>query len=309
MNVTRRTFLGTTAAAVTASGASAMPTRVLGRTGAKVSVLVFGCGSRFLQYENPDKAAEAIHRALDSGITYFDTAASYGDGKSEQWLSRALEGRRKGIWVTTKITERDGDGAVRRLEQSIKTLGHVDMVHIHSLSTADDLARIEAKGAVLERFLKLRDQKVVRAVGITSHTDPAVLKTALERNDFDCTQMALNAARQGFAKPERDPGGSFESLALPVANRKNLGVIAMKIFAQEHLSGKAPADKLITYSLSLPVTAVVVGMPKLEFLDANVQTAKSFRPMPADEMKHMSRELSGAYKVGIDRDFLNHVDA
>ena len=47
---------------------------------------------------------------------------------------------------------------------------------------------------------KMKDQKVTRFIGITSHTDPAVLKTALERHDFDCTQMALNAAKAGMAK-------------------------------------------------------------------------------------------------------------
>ena len=54
----------------------------------------------------------------------------------------------------------------------------------------------------MKRLYQLRDQKVTRAIGITSHTDPMVLKTALERNDFDCTQMALNAARAGMAKPD-----------------------------------------------------------------------------------------------------------
>ena len=59
---------------------SGMPTRILGRTGARVSILAFGCGSRFLAYKDPDKACEALNRALDQGITYVDTAYGYGDG-------------------------------------------------------------------------------------------------------------------------------------------------------------------------------------------------------------------------------------
>ena len=51
----------------------------------------------------------------------------------------------------------------------------------------------------MEALHRLRDEKITRFIGITSHTDASILKTALERHDFDCTQMALNAALQGFA--------------------------------------------------------------------------------------------------------------
>ena len=94
-----------------------------------------------------------------------------------------------------------------------------------------------------------------------------------------------------------------------MANRKKMGVIAMKIFAQEQLNGKAPVEKLITYSLSLPVTAVVLGMPKLEYVEENLRVAKAFKAMPANEMRELSNELAGAHKASIDRFFANHVDA
>ena len=247
MDLTRRFFLGASAAALSAEGATAMPRRTLGRTGAEVSILAFGCGSRFLRYPNDEAAQEAIGRALDLGITYFDTASDYADGLSERRLGSALKARGAQVWVATKVDERDGDGAMRTFERSLRNLQRdkVDLLHIHSLTTPEDLARIEAKGGVLERLYKLRDQKVIRAVGISCHTDPSVLKTALERHDFDYTQMALNAARQGMATLTEDPHGSFETLALPVAKRKNMGVIAMKIFAQDKLAGKASAEQLM----------------------------------------------------------------
>ena len=66
------------------------------------------------------------------------------------------------------------------------------------------ICRAEAKDGVLKVLYKMRDQKVTRAIGITRHTDPVVLKTALEQHDFDCTQMALNAARAGMSNaPKR----------------------------------------------------------------------------------------------------------
>jgi len=108
--------------------------------------------------------------------------------------------------------------------------------------------------------------------------------------------------------PNPDIKSSFETVALPVANRKNMGVIAMKVFAQEALVGAAAPEKLLSYSLSLPVTAAVVGMPKLEHIDANVSIARSFRPLSKEEMQRMSGGLSKQYKASIDRFFSTHVD-
>jgi aryl-alcohol dehydrogenase-like predicted oxidoreductase len=324
MAISRRQFLESAAlstlAAHTALGAevdkkSGMPTRILGKTGARVSVLAFGCGSRFLSYPDDEKAAEALTKALDLGITYVDTAYGYGNGKSETRVGQVIPPRRKDLWLATKIDKRGYDDAMRIFEGSLKRLNtdHLDLTHIHSLTTMEDLA--EAENGVLKALYKLREQKMTRFIGVTSHTDPVVLKTALERHDFDCTQMALNAARAGMASA---PGGmkmndllttSFEQVALPVALKKKMGVIAMKLFAQERLVGKAPIDKLIQYSMSLPVSVCVAGMPKLEFIDHNISVAKSFKPMPAGEMKEMSDRLAVAHKASIDRFFSDHIDA
>src|SRR5262249_49023206 len=177
-----------------------LPTRTLGKTGVNVSILAFGGGSRFLMYKDEDKALEALNRAFDLGITYMDTAYGYGDGKSEERVGKVMKTRRKGIFLATKINARKGDEAQRILERSMKRLqtDQVDLIHVHSLTDENDLASVEAPDGVLKVLLKLRDQKVTRFIGITSHTDPVVLKTALERHDFDCTQMALNAARAGM---------------------------------------------------------------------------------------------------------------
>ena len=321
MSISRRSFLGTSlAAAPTALAAAtgdknAMPKRTLGRTGAQVSILAFGCGSRFLAYKDRDKAVAALNRGLDQGITYVDTAYSYGNGTSETWVGDVMKTRRNEVWLTTKIPDRGGDAAMRTIEGSLKRLqtDHIDLIHVHSMTSAEDLAAAEAKDGIIQLLYKLRDQKVIRAVGMTSHTDPVVLKAALEHNDLDVTQMALNGARAGMRNA---PGGmqpnymtdSFESLALPVAVRKKMGVIAMKVFAQEGLSGKAPGEKLIQYSLSLPVTAVVVGMPKPEFIDANIATAKAFKPMSHADMKEFSSQLAAEHKAKLDVFFHNHVD-
>jgi len=184
---------------------------------------------------------------------------------------------------------------------------------MHSLNDMNDLAQVEA--GALKTLYKLRDQKVARFISVTSHTDPLTLKTALERHDFDCTQMSLNAALVGM---KSGPGGmiinkqlkdSFETIALPVALTKKMGVTAMKIFGQDGLVGAAPIGKLIHYSMSLPVASVVLGMPKLEFMDETIRAARAFKPLGKPEMKDLSNRLSREYKAQLDRFFAGHIDA
>ncbi len=327
MSISRREFLETTALGgvaatsglgLTAGKGNALPSRVLGRTGVRVSILAFGCGSRFLQYKEEDKALEALNRALDLGITYIDTAASYGNGRSEERVGKVLKTRGKGgLFLATKVNRRKGDEAMRAIEASLKRLqlDQVDLLHIHQLSDEQDLAAIEAKDGVLNVLYKLRDQKVARFIGVTCHKTPAVLKTALERHDFDCTQMALNAGlavmtdgKGGFeALPM--PRGSFEELALPVALRKKMGVTAMKVFAQDKLAAQAPAEKLVRYAMSLPVATAVIGMPKPEHIEQNVEIARNFRPMSREEMRSLAQELSAKHSASLYRFFQNHRDA
>ena len=321
MSLSRRQFLESTAIGGLATNALAakgkLPKRTLGKTGAEVSMLAFGCGSRLMSYPD-DKAVEALNKGIDQGITYIDTAQAYGDGHSEEVVGRVMKTRRKEVWLATKVQERDPEKAKRLIEESLRKLNtdHVDLLHIHSLGKEDDLARIEAKGGLLDVIRSARDQKMTRFIGVTTHTDPGTLKLALGRHDFDCTQFALNAARAGQANlkkgsPQTTPGTSFEDLALPVARRKKMGVIAMKVFGQEHLLGRgASPERLIHYSLSLEgVTTAVAGMPKFEHIDSNVAAVRAFKRLPKSEMQQLAMSMSMLEaKVAMDRFFADHVD-
>jgi len=323
MGSSRRQFLQRSAALAGASkwlaaADSKIPTRQLGKTGAQVSILAVGGGQRFYTTRSEDEAAQFITRAAEAGITYFDNADSYGRGRSEQIMGRGFQARggRKGLFIATKISNRNGAEVPAIIERSLKNLqlDQLDLIHIHSLENEDDLARIEAKGGVLEALLKARDQKLTRFIGITSHDAPAAMKLALERHDFDCCQMALNAAMAdmiGTTKPVTAGDHSFESLALPAARRKNMGVIAMKVFARDALSGQpeATARNLIYYALSLPVTTAVVGMPTLQHLEENVALAKAFQPLPEARMRELSEALSTRNKTAVLEFLRTHVDA
>jgi len=285
------------------ANSNALPTRTLGRTGAKVSILAFGCGSRFLMYEDEAEALAILNHAIDQGITYVDTAYAYGDGKSETRVGMVMAKRRKDVWLATKIPDRTRDEFMRRLEASLKRLqtDHVDLLHIHSLGRAEDLAKIEAPDGALKGLLEARDQKMTRAIGMTSHTSGEVMAQAIQRHDLDCVQMALNASQNG----------RFEELALPAARAKNLGVIAMKVTGQEFLlgtaEGKGDIDSLLRYSLSLPVTTAVVGMPRKEMLDHNILEARRFTAFPETDMDRLRKSLQPS-REGLEKNLTGHHD-
>lgn len=319
----RRQFLETVAAGLAAApiiasaAVSTVPTRTLGRTEITVPILGFGSGSRFLMYEEEDKALEALNRAIDLGITYIDTAQSYGDGKSEERIGKVMATRRKEVILATKIPGRTVDEGRRQIELSLKRLrtDRLDVLHIHALKDGADVTAIEAPGGVLKALYEARDQKVARAIGITCHADPEALRLALEHNDFDCTQMALNAGLARMAdtsqgmKATRAGEKSFERLALPVATRKKLGIIAMKVFGQEQLLGTAPLEKLLAYALSLPVSLASVGMPKLEHIEKNVALARAFSPMPERERRQLTDSIEASRKLAMIEFFREHEDA
>src|ERR1043165_2141850 len=227
MPVSRRDFLGAaalTAVAPTLVSATGMPMRTFGKTGARVSILAFGGGSRFVSY-GEEKGPAALNRALDLGITYIDTCDTYGkNGESQLWIGKVLQARgRKGLWLASKVGPRKYDDFMRTLDLSLKRLqvDYVDLLHVHALMGPEDLEAVSAKDGAYAAAVKAKLEKKARFIGITCHAYPDVLKTALERHDFDCTQMALNAAMRSQVK---GAAPSFETTALPVAVRKKMGV-------------------------------------------------------------------------------------
>src|SRR5262245_61946965 len=203
------------ASARPALAAGTIPHRTLGRTGASVSILAMGCGSRFLMY-SADEASGVLEKALALGIDYFDTAIDYGNGESETRVGRVMATRRKDVFLATKVPTRarTRDGALLEVDASLKRLqtDHVDLLHMNGRGKNADLAQIEAADGALNAPYELRDQNVAHAIGMTSNTDGPTMAKAIEHNDLDCVQMAMNPAR----------ALRFEEMALPAANRKNL---------------------------------------------------------------------------------------
>jgi uncharacterized protein len=303
-DLSRREFvkLGVTGAAALAVGPSLgaavppMPERPLGRTGHMVRLFSLGGQASLEQPDKHDVSIAIINRAIDLGVNYLDTAAAYGrprtpdaprwelNGISQTYLGEVMATRRKEVFLASKTDDRTRDGSLRLLEQSLRLLktDHLDLWQLHNVMRDDQVEQIFGRDGAIEAMLKARDQKMVRFLGITGHYDPAVLLKAIGRFDFDTILMALNAADR-----HRLP---FQSELLPLANTKKMGVIGMKIPARDRLlraDGVSTMKDAMSYTLTLPVSTVIVGCKTVEQLEENVAIAKGFAPLAAAEMARL----------------------
>lgn len=149
-----------------------------------------------------DEAVAIINRALDLGVNYCENRPLLRNGSSEQYYGEALQGRRKDVYLATKSGERSYDSTMRELDESLRRLktDHLDCWHMQNVRTQQDLDQIFADNGALKAFVKARDEKITRHIGITGHRDPFVLKIAIERFPFDTILMALNAAEKNLPR-------------------------------------------------------------------------------------------------------------
>ncbi len=264
--------------------AGSIPRRVLGKTGVEVSILGLG-GFHLGQAKDANEAARIVHEAIDSGVTFFDNAWEYNEGRSEDWLGKALAGGyRDKIFLMTKVCShgRSADVAMQQLEDSLRRLGtdHLDLWQVHECVYETDPDLHFAKGGVIEALEKAKSQGKVRFVGFTGHKDPKIHLDMLSRGyAFDTVQMPLNCFDASFH--------SFEKNVLPVAQKKQMGVLGMKSLGgtgQSIVQGAVTAEEALRYAMSLPVTTTITGVESIDILRQNVAIASNFKPMTEDEM-------------------------
>ena len=289
--------------------AAAMPTRNLGRTGHAVGIFSLGGQAALEQPRNEKVAVPIIERALDLGVNYCDTSARYGGEArwSEQYFGQVMKRRRGEAFLATKTHDRTADGSLRLLETSLRLLqtDHVDLWQLHAMSSMDDVNKVFAKGGALEAFQKARDQRLVRFLGLSGHTDPDVLAEAIRRFPFDTVLMAFNAA-----DPWHLP---FKTTLLPLAVEKQMGIIGMKIPARGRLlagvqppppgpraatytrPGTLTIQEALSYTLSHPVSTVILGVDTVAQLEENVRIAKGFLPLNAAQIEALEQKAKPVY--------------
>jgi len=239
-------------------------------------------------------AKRIVDIALDAGINFFDNAWEYHDGLSEERLGRALEGKRDGVVLMTKVCThgRDKDVAMKMLEQSLRRLrtDHLDIWQIHEVAYDNDPELIFRPGGVMEALEAAKKQGKVRFVGFTGHKDPGIHLEMLARNyPFDTVQMPLNVLDATYAR-------SFEQLVLPEAIRLGIAPLGMKSFGgsgEMITNGAVRIDTALAYAMSLPVATTISGMERVEVLQQNLAVARGFTKLSDSEMT----EIRNAVRV------------
>ncbi|MGL5065251.1 MAG: aldo/keto reductase [Microcoleus sp.] len=281
--------------AAVAVAAGKMPERILGKTGIKLPIFgLGGAGQTPLSQQGKEVEARAqIERAIELGIRYFDTAADYGP--SEENLGKVLPAYRDRIFLATKTSARDRDGAWRSLERSLQRLktDKLDLWQLHHVSFQEELDQIfSAKGAI-RAIEEAKEQKIIRFSGITGHHEPAIIASGLQRYPFDTTLISLNAAEKHHPR-------SFVANALPIAKSKNIGVIAMKVPAYGKLFKNGILDGMhqaMGYTLSLPgVHCCVIAAESVKQLEENLRVAQAFKPLSQAEMAAIEKRTAVAWE-------------
>lgn len=269
--------------------------RELGKTG--VSVPIFGLGGAGqtpLSWENREQDAVAIiERALELGIRYFDTAAEYGP--SEDNFGKVLPPHRDQIFLASKTSKRDRDGAWRELERSLKRLNtdHLDLWQLHHVSFDQELDTIFSKNGAIQAVEEAKAQKLIRFAGITGHHEPTIIVEGLRRYNFDTTLIPVNAADKHHPRP-------FIPSVLPVARQKGVGVIAMKVPAYGRLFKPGVLDGMqqaMGYTLSQAgVHCCVIAAETVAQLESNVEVARAFKPLDAVALKEMEKRTAATWE-------------
>jgi uncharacterized protein len=256
-----------------------MDRRLLGRTGQMVSVLGVGGGASGLTKPSKEEAIAIVHRALDLGVNYVDTASSYGRGESEKRVGEALKGRRDKVFLSTKIDARTRKEAQDEIRGCIARLqvDCIDLIQLHGVNDDATLEQVLAPDGALAAILDARKAGLVRFAGISNHFNPRVLRRALELYDFDTVLMPV-----GCLDNLLDP---FTTEVLPLARERNTGTIGMKVFGHGVIDG--PAPDAVRFALAQPVAVTLVGMNAIAQLEENVALASPLVPLSPEEEKRL----------------------
>jgi aryl-alcohol dehydrogenase-like predicted oxidoreductase len=225
-----------------------MQYRTMGRNGPRVSVLGFGCGAigGLLVKGDQDEQRRTVARALEAGITYFDTAAAYGNGRSEETIGPLLRELNADVVLGTKfrIEQEQIPNATawirEQIEISLKRLGQdsVDLFNLHNRIGFDvsgnqgALSVEDVLGPVAEGLAKVREAGLTRMIGITGLGETAAVHKVVASEVFDSVQTYVNAVNPsaGWAVQGEGRGQNFDRLLDTIAAH-GVGAVGIRVLA------------------------------------------------------------------------------
>ncbi len=247
--------------------------RPLGRTGWQISELALG-GVKWDTQCSEAEAVRLIRRAIELGVNAVDTAHAYGGGQSEMRLGLALEGLRDRVFVSTKVSDHTYDGARRQMDLSLRRLRmeRVDLMFIHDLGDADDLARVRGRAGALRALEEYRDAGRIRFIGASSHWHRSSLLRLMEEYPLDVVLFPAGLFNQAY-------GYDYLNDVLPLARRRGIGTLGMKIFGAGRVKHAASIEPYLRYGRNTGVDAMVIGCDSIAQLEPIVSILRR-RPGP-----------------------------
>ena len=230
-----------------------------------------------------------MHAAIDEGVNFFDNAWDYHDGYAEEVMGRALsmDGKRNQVFLMTKNCERDYEGSLRNLEDSLRRLqtDRLDLWMFHECNYDNDPDWIFERDGI-RAALEAKQAGKVRHIGFTGHKDPRIHMRMLRMShDWDAVLMPINVMDTHYR--------SFLNEVAPACHEIGASPIGMKGFGGgwpegrilERMGDRPGIDpgNLLRFNLSQPIVSQVIGLKNLEQLRFAVSVARNFQPMPAAE--------------------------
>jgi predicted aldo/keto reductase-like oxidoreductase len=233
-----------------------------------VSCLGFGGGSQWCNWPAKDELLQNhIDHAIKLGITYFDTARAYGNGKSEERYGKFLIPRyRNQIFLNSKSADRTYDGVMKDIETTLGLLktDHLDLYCMHAIDKIEDCDKLLGTGGGYKAFLKLKDEGVVKNIGFSYHKWNDASQKSFKEFDVDVVMCPINAARSN---------GNEDNL-IPLAQKRDLGIIAIKVMGQNALIGNVSGDDLLRYAMTLPISVLNVGLDNFASLESCTEVVR-----------------------------------
>ncbi len=291
------------ACAARAAEGDAIPKRVLGKTGVPVTIMTLGTApAGFTKPHDPKNVAACVNAAIDLGISAIDTAPAYD--VAEEGVGLALGKQRKQVFLSTKVLADDVPAAEKIFSNSLKMLktDYVDLLYLHQVGERKvDICR--DPDGVFTWMLKQKKAGKIRFAGISIHNHPQKSIELLDSGDVDVLLTIINFVDRHTYR--------FEEKVLPVARKRNVGIVAMKAFGGAK-NGNYPDPKCpplldvehlelaVRYSLGVPGVATLdIGCHNVEQIRKNIALVKGAKPLGEDEMakvEALGKELAAKWK-------------
>ncbi|HEX3815504.1 MAG TPA: aldo/keto reductase [Mycobacteriales bacterium] len=287
-----------------------MQTTTLGRTGLRVSRLVlggypFGGVNRARGWDPWSEdgrrtAIATINAALDAGITYLDTAPSYGDGNSETLIGEVMRHRRDDCVLATKVNweGRDKAGTIDSVRASMKRLqtDRLDIVQFHGgMYGPDDIEHI-VSGGPLDGLLELKQRGEVGFIGVTAE-EPWTARPFLQRPEFDVFQLAYNLIYQNAARHVLDEARQVDAGVVTMRTMTS-GIFqrTAQLLVPEWQQARDIYEVCLKFVLAdSRVHAPIVGMRWPAEVARNVALAESFSP--EYDLAELPRMTAAVYRA------------